>query len=147
MVVARAVLPGPRASDQLVFEMCHKILVVDDEDNVVRAIRISLELSGYQVTTARCGSEALQCVFSDPPDLIVLDVMMPEMDGFEVLEKLKANAVTAEIPVIMLTARDAYRDVQAAQQRGADFYWTKPFKPSELSALVSKILEEKVEAT
>ena len=130
----------------VVFKMCHKILVVDDEDNIARAIQINLELSGHEVISVRCGRDALERVFSDRPDLIVLDVMMPEMNGFEVLDKLKANEATAGIPVIMLTARDAYRDVQAAQRRGADFYWTKPFKLSELSALVNTILKEKVEA-
>ncbi|HVF09653.1 MAG TPA: response regulator [Abditibacteriaceae bacterium] len=126
--------------------MCHKILVVDDEEHITRAIQISLELSGCEVIIARRGDEALARVFSEGPDLIVLDVMMPDMDGFEVLDRLKANETTAAIPVIMLTARDSYGDVRKAQSLNADFYWTKPFKPSELSTLVQKILQEKVEA-
>jgi len=88
-----------------------RVLVVDDERHIVRLIQVNLEREGYQVLTAFDGKDGLQKAKTERPDLVVLDVMMPYMDGFEVLKSMKADPVTAEIPVIMLTAKAQDADV------------------------------------
>ncbi|MDF2441099.1 MAG: two-component system, OmpR family, alkaline phosphatase synthesis response regulator PhoP [Abditibacteriota bacterium] len=119
--------------------MPKKILAVDDERHIVRLVQINLQKEGYEVVTASNGREALEKVQSERPDLIVMDVMMPEMDGFEALETLKANEATAGIPIIMLTAKAQDADVFSGWQKGADLYLTKPFNPAELLTFVRRI--------
>ena len=119
--------------------MTRKILTCDDEKHIVRLIQVNLERQGYEVITAYNGAECLQKVKEDRPDLIVLDVMMPEMTGFEVLEALKKNPETESIPVIMLTARAQDSDVLRGWQSGVECYLTKPFNPMELIAFVKRI--------
>jgi two-component system, OmpR family, alkaline phosphatase synthesis response regulator PhoP len=121
--------------------MPKKILAVDDERHIVRLVEVNLARAGYQVVTAFDGREALQKVEAEKPDLVVLDVMMPYMDGFEVLRNLKANPVTAEIPVIMLTAKAQDADVFRGWQSGVDCYLTKPFNPMELLTFVKRIFD------
>ena len=116
-----------------------KILAVDDERHIVRLIQVNLERAGYQVMTAFDGPEALKKVEADKPDLIVLDVMMPRMDGFEVLKRLKAKPETSEIPVIMLTAKAQDADVFRGWSSGVSAYLTKPFNPLELITFVKRI--------
>ncbi|HIE52413.1 MAG TPA: response regulator transcription factor [Armatimonadetes bacterium] len=118
-----------------------KILAVDDEKHIVRLIQINLERAGYDVVTAYDGLEALKKVEEEQPDLIVLDVMMPQLDGFETLKRLKANPATAEIPVIMLTAKSQDADVFRGWQAGVDCYLTKPFNPMELLSFVKRIFD------
>ncbi|MEP6754255.1 MAG: response regulator [Chthonomonadales bacterium] len=119
--------------------MAKKILAVDDERHIVRLVQVNLERSGYEVVTAYDGKEALEKVNSEHPDLIVLDVMMPYMDGFEVLQNLKREPATRDIPVIMLTAKAQDADVFRGWQSGVDCYLTKPFNPMELIAFVKRI--------
>jgi two-component system alkaline phosphatase synthesis response regulator PhoP/two-component system response regulator VicR len=121
--------------------MAKKILAVDDEKHIVRLVQINLEKEGYEVITANNGREALEKVASEKPDLIVMDVMMPEMDGLEALTQLKASATTADIPVIMLTAKAQDADVFRGWQSGADLYLTKPFNPMELITFVRRIFQ------
>ena len=121
--------------------MPKKILAVDDERHIVRLVEVNLQRAGYQVVTAYDGREALEKVKAEDPDLIVLDVMMPYMDGFEVLKNLKADPVTAEIPVIMLTAKAQDADVFRGWQSGVDCYLTKPFNPMELLTFVKRIFD------
>ena len=116
-----------------------KILAVDDERHIVRLIQVNLERAGYQVSTAFDGNEALKKVEGDKPDLIVLDVMMPRMDGFEVLKRLQANPETREVPVIMLTAKAQDADVFRGWASGVSAYLTKPFNPLELITFVKRI--------
>ena len=118
-----------------------KILAVDDERHIVRLVQVNLERQGYEVVTAFDGKEALEKVESENPDLIVLDVMMPYMDGFEVLQNLKKNQSTRDIPVIMLTAKAQDADVFRGWQSGVDCYLTKPFNPMELIAFVRRIFK------
>ena len=118
-----------------------KILVCDDEKNILRLIQVNLERAGYQVVTASDGKEALHMVASERPDLIVLDIMMSYMDGFEVLQNLRRNASTRDIPVIMLTAKSQDADVFRGWQSGVDCYLTKPFTPIELVSFVNRIFE------
>jgi two-component system alkaline phosphatase synthesis response regulator PhoP/two-component system response regulator VicR len=117
-----------------------KVLAVDDERHIVRLIQVNLERAGYQVATAFDGAEALKKVESDKPDLIVLDVMMPKMDGFEVLKRLQANPESREIPIVMLTAKAQDADVFRGWASGVSAYLTKPFNPLELITFVKRIL-------
>ena len=115
-----------------------RILVVDDEPNIVHLARLYLERDGYQVLAVGDGQEALDTIISEKPDLVVLDVMLPSVDGFEVCRRLRAqdNAV----PIIMVTARDDDIDKILGLELGADDYLTKPFNPRELVARVKAVL-------
>ena len=121
--------------------MPKKILVVDDEKHIVRLVQANLDRAGYTVVTANDGKEALQKVADENPDLVVLDVMMPYMDGFEVLQNLRRNPTTRDIPVIMLTAKAQDADVFKGWQSGVDCYLTKPFNPMELLSFVKRIFD------
>ncbi|MFA0751872.1 MAG: hypothetical protein SLRJCFUN_002275 [Candidatus Fervidibacter sp.] len=122
-----------------------RVLVVDDERHIVRLVQVNLERQGYEVLTAYDGVECLEKAKAEKPDLIVLDVMMPRMDGFEALQRLKSDPETSQIPVIMLTARAQDRDVLQGYQYGADLYLTKPFSPLELISLVKRVFESQEE--
>jgi two-component system KDP operon response regulator KdpE len=113
------------------------ILVVDDEARMVRFVRMNLELEGYQVSEAGSGIEALEKVRDDLPDLVLLDVMMPEMDGFETLERLREIST---VPVIMLTVKGDEEDRIRGLELGADDYVTKPFSPRELASRIRAVL-------
>ncbi len=113
------------------------ILVVDDEPRMTRFIRMNLELEGYQVIEARSGMEALKRVREDLPDLVILDVMMPEMDGFETLRLIRQ---VSTVPVIMLTVKAEEDDKVRGLELGADDYVTKPFSPRELASRVKALL-------
>lgn len=117
-----------------------KILVVDDEPDIVDIIRFYLQTNGYAVVCAADGPAALARVFADTPDLILLDVRMPGMSGFEVLQQLKADARTAQTPVILLTARADMPAVTQGWNLGADNYVTKPFDLNELARIVQNVL-------
>jgi two-component system KDP operon response regulator KdpE len=113
------------------------ILVVDDESRMVRFVRMNLELEGYQVAEASSGIEALDKVRDELPDLVVLDVMMPEMDGFETLARLREIST---VPVIMLTVKGDEEDRIRGLELGADDYVTKPFSPRELASRIRAVL-------
>ncbi len=121
--------------------MSKKILVVDDERHIVRLVQVNLQKDGYDVSTASNGREAIEQAQENRPDLIVMDVMMPEMDGFEALKHLKEDPKTEDIPVIMLTAKAQDADVFRGWQSGADLYLTKPFNPTELLSFVKRIFD------
>jgi len=116
------------------------ILAVDDEPNIVRLMQVNLERRGYRVETASNGAQALAKIKVNRPDLVVSDVMMPEMDGFELLANIRRDPALADLPVIMLTAKTADRDIMQGYQTGADMYLTKPFNPHELVQFVQRIL-------
>ena len=117
-----------------------RILAVDDEPNIVRLIQVNLERDGYTVETANNGAQALAKIRANRPDLLVSDVMMPEMDGFELLANIRRDPMLADLPVIMLTAKAQDKDVMEGYTRGADMYLTKPFNPMELKQFVKRIL-------
>jgi len=117
-----------------------RILAVDDEPNIVRLIQVNLERHGYQVETANNGAQALAKIRNSRPDLLVSDVMMPEMDGFELLANIRRDPGLMDLPVIMLTAKAQDKDVMEGYKTGADMYLTKPFNPQELLAFVKRIL-------
>jgi two-component system, OmpR family, alkaline phosphatase synthesis response regulator PhoP len=114
----------------------HRVLVVDDEPGIVDIARANLEAQGYQVIGAHDGQEALEKIRTEKPDLVVLDILMPEMDGWQVLQNMETDAEIAGIPVIMLTARVSDEDVLRGLEAGAVEYMTKPFYPQELVAAV-----------
>ena len=118
-----------------------KILVCDDERHIVRLIQVNLERQGWEVVTAYDGKEGLEKVKSEKPGLMVLDVMMPYMDGFEVLKSIRKEPETEKLPVIMLTAKAQDKDVFEGYHYGADMYLTKPFNPRELVTFVKRIAE------
>ncbi len=117
-----------------------KVLVVDDEPNVLRSLAQYLTIEDFVVETATNGEEALEKVDAFVPELILLDVMMPGMDGFEVLEKIKENPVHQNTPIIMLTAKDQSSDVLKGYQSGATSYLVKPFNLDELVETINQTL-------
>jgi DNA-binding response OmpR family regulator len=112
--------------------MANTVLVVDDSSDVRLVCRVNLEYHGFAVREAESGSEALEIVRRDPPDLVLLDVMMPNMDGWEILSTLKGDPSTAGIPVVMLTARTREADQIRGWRAGASDYIIKPFNPEAL---------------
>ena len=113
------------------------ILIVEDEKDIQELIRYNLSKEGYQVTSADSGEEGLQAVQSLHPDLVILDLMLPGMDGMEVCRQMKKNPATADIPIIMLTAKGDESDIVAGLEMGADDYVTKPFS---LKVFVTRVL-------
>jgi DNA-binding response OmpR family regulator len=120
-----------------------RILVVDDEDSVRQLFQIVLQHEGYEVILATNGAEALIAAHREKPDLIILDWMMPVMDGMSTLRQLRGDAATSQIPILMLTARQSDSDTHAALVEGADVYLTKPFEPQEVLSVISRLLPEK----
>jgi len=121
--------------------MAKRVLVVDDEPNIVMSLRFLMEREGLAVEVAPTGEAALQALERAPADLVLLDVMMPEIDGFEVCQRIRANPAWARTPIIMLTAKG--RDVERDKGRalGADEYITKPFSTRELVARIKQMLD------
>jgi DNA-binding response OmpR family regulator len=117
-----------------------RVLFADDDPGMRAIVYINLEAEGFDVTVVDDGEAALTEVDRSLPDLIVLDVMMPGRDGFDVLEQLKARPRTAEIPVVLLTAKAADADVWEGWKSGADYYMTKPFDPGELARFAHQVL-------
>jgi two-component system response regulator MprA len=117
-----------------------KVLVVDDEENIIELIRLGLRYEGFEVEVASNGEQALMLAQRVSPDLIILDVMMPGIDGLEVCRRLRHNPTTNDIPVLMLTAKDEVSDRILGLQTGADDYLTKPFDFYELLERIKAIL-------
>ncbi|HPM78974.1 MAG TPA: response regulator transcription factor [bacterium] len=120
------------------------ILVVDDEEDILELVRYNLAKEGYQVDCVASGEEALKLAKSKHPDLIILDLMLPGVDGFDVCKQLKRDIETASIPVVMLTAKGEDADIVAGLELGADDYITKPFSPRVLTARIRAALRRGV---
>jgi DNA-binding response OmpR family regulator len=123
------------------------ILVVDDAANIVELAQMYLEREGFRVESAGDGAEALEMIARQPPALMVLDLMLPEVDGWEVCRRVRAGKITPDLPILMLTARDDDVDKIVGLELGADDYMTKPFNPRELVARVKAILRRGRRAT
>ena len=124
--------------------MAHEsILAVDDEEDILELLRYNLSREGYRVTPATTGEEAVRLALSLLPDLILLDLLLPGMDGLEVCRRLKADARTRSIPLIMLTAKGEEADIVAGLELGADDYVTKPFSPRVLLARIRTVLRRR----
>jgi DNA-binding response OmpR family regulator len=117
-----------------------RILIADDEPPILLSLQFLMRDSGYEVAAARDGEEALRCIDAFRPDLVVLDVMLPRIDGFEVCRRVRACHRNAGIGIIMLTARGRDSDLQSGLAAGADAYLTKPFGTRELLATVAGLL-------
>jgi CheY-like chemotaxis protein len=120
--------------------MSHRILLVDDEAHMLRLAELSLRKGSFEIIIARNGREAVATAVREKPALIIMDVNMPEMDGLQALQTLKADAATADIPVIMLTARGHQLTRQEAENTGASAFLTKPYSPTQLLAEAQRIL-------
>lgn len=123
--------------------MTRKLLIADDEPNILISLEYLLKREGYQVTVARDGQEALDAVGRECPDLLLLDVMMPRKNGFEVCQALRADERFAALKILMLTAKGRDTDVAKGQALGADAYMTKPFATRELVQKIADMLEGK----
>jgi DNA-binding NarL/FixJ family response regulator len=120
--------------------MSKRLLIVDDEPNLLRAVAACLKTENYEVSTARSGREALLHLAESVPDLIVSDIRMPGMDGYQLVRQLRGSPRTALVPIIFLTAKDETADRIEGFRAGIDAYLTKPFEPEELIAVVNGIL-------
>lgn len=119
-----------------------KILIVEDEEDMVYAIKLLLECAGYEVIAAGDGQEGLAKARQEKPDLIVLDLMLPKIDGYKVCRMLKFDAKYNKIPIVMFTARAQEKDKEMGRQVGADLYFTKPFQPEVLLGGIKELLKD-----
>lgn len=122
--------------------MPKRILVVEDETQLVDLMKMRLEANNYEVITAYDGQEALEKTRREKPDLIILDLMLPKMDGYKVCGLLKKDTRYAKIPIVMFTARAQEGDIKLGEELGADAYITKPFEPQVLLSKIKELLEK-----
>ena len=120
--------------------MSAKVLVVDDEDSITLSLRHLMKREGYAVSVARDGEEALAAVAGDPPDLILLDVMIPKRDGYDVCQTIRANPAWSAVKIIMVSAKGRDIEVEKGLALGADAYVTKPFSTRELAEMVRGLI-------
>jgi CheY-like chemotaxis protein len=118
----------------------NRILVVEDEESLLKLESILLSSKGYSVTGVMDGRSALEEVKANNPDLVILDIMLPEIDGFEVCRRIKEDPVSSHIPVLILTAKKNSQDLARGQQVGCDAYITKPFKSAKVLDMVQELL-------
>ena len=118
-----------------------RVLIADDDVDALRLVGMMLERQGYEILAAANGQQALQKAIETQPDLLILDVMMPDMDGYEVASKIRSHPATESIPILMFTAKTSVNDKIAGFQAGADDYLTKPIHPRELASRVEALLE------
>lgn len=121
--------------------MNKRLLIVEDNKNIIMQIRMALEARGFSVEVATDGVTAMEMAFNRKPDLILLDLVIPKLDGFLVLEGLKKDAQTQQIPVIVISAKAAEEDIRRARKLGASEYLVKPFEPKEIADAINRILD------
>jgi DNA-binding response OmpR family regulator len=117
------------------------VLLVDDDPVILKLLQVNFEMEGYSVSCANDGVEGLEMARANHPDIVLLDIMMPRMDGLEVTKALKGDPKTKDIPIILLSAKAQASDIQAGKDIGADDYLPKPFDPLELLERVGQLLE------
>ena len=122
--------------------MQKKILIVEDEESLLKLESILLTTKGYLVQGVTSGIAALEAIDEEMPDLVLLDVMLPKMDGFEVCSRIKQNPATKHIPVILLTAKKTPEDISRGKDVGADEYITKPFKSAMVMETIAKLVQD-----
>jgi len=120
--------------------MTKKVLIVDDEKNIAISVQFLMKREGFEVLVAHDGEEGLEKIRSERPDLVLLDVMMPKLDGFEVCKAVRADSELARIRIVMLTAKGREAEIEKGISLGADAYMPKPFSTSELVDKVNKLL-------
>ena len=121
--------------------MTKRVLLIEDEANIAEAIRFILSRDGWQVQVLASGQGALETVASVQPDLVILDLMLPDMSGLEILVALRAQVSTTNLPVLMLTAKGQGRDREAAIRAGVSAFMTKPFANADIRAMVRQLLD------
>src|SRR4026209_1116124 len=117
-----------------------RILICDDDPAILRVLEVNLEVEGYDVLLAHQGEEAYEVALAEKPDLIILDIMMPRLDGYQTCEKLKATDDTREIPVVFLSAKAQQSDIDKGREYGVADYLTKPFDPTDLLDVVERLV-------
>jgi len=120
--------------------MTHKILIADDDPIIIKLLQVNLEMEGYDVVTAQDGQDAVEKAGKENPDLVMLDIMMPRMDGWAARQALLADPALKDIPVIFLSARAQQADLRKGYEAGVAEYITKPFDPVDLLDVVQKVL-------
>jgi DNA-binding response OmpR family regulator len=120
--------------------MPQKIMIVDDDVETLRLVGLMLQRQGFEVISTTNGAQALNLVASTAPDLIIMDVMMPDMDGYQATRRLRKEAIAADTPILMFTAKSQVEDKVAGYEAGVDEYITKPIHPAELIARVKSLL-------
>ena len=116
-----------------------RILICDDDPVILRLLEVNLELEGYEVLLAHNGEMAIEVASAELPDLVILDIMMPRLDGYQTCQKLKETPATKDIPVIFLSAKAQQSDVEKGKQYGVSDYLTKPFDPGDLIDTVERL--------
>lgn len=122
--------------------MTKRVLLVEDEPNIVESLTFVLSRAGFEVEVRANGQQGLDAALSNPPDILILDVMLPELDGFEILRRLRADQRGKDLPIIMLTAKGQKEDRDTALDRGADMFITKPYSNADLVAAVKKLVTD-----
>jgi CheY-like chemotaxis protein len=117
-----------------------RILICDDDPAILRVLQVNLEIEGYEVLAAQNGEDAVKVALAERPDLVILDIMMPRLDGYQACERLKANDDTRDIPVVFLSAKAQQSDIQRGKDYGVADYLTKPFDPMDLLDVVERLL-------
>lgn len=134
------ILVGPALSPDR-WKPMGKVLLVDDHPDILRLLQMSLKNEGHTILTASDGAAALDQIQQERPDIVILDVVMPEVDGYRVLNRVKTDPALQDIIIVMLTVRDQPEDMALGLDIGADFYLTKPFRPTDVTTLVQRIFE------
>ena len=117
-----------------------RILICDDDPAILRVLEVNLEVEGYDVLLARHGEEAIEVAAAEHPDLIILDIMMPRLDGYQTAERLKSMDKTRDIPVVFLSAKAQQSDIDKGRSYGVESYLTKPFDPNDLLDVVERLV-------
>jgi two-component system alkaline phosphatase synthesis response regulator PhoP len=133
-------IQGKSASDEKTEQQTQRILVVDDEEGIVKLVKMYLEHYHYEVITANDGQEGLEKAKTDKPDLIVLDLMLPKINGYKVCGLLKKDTKYAKTPIVLFTAKAQEKDVKLGEEVGADAYITKPFEPEVLLSKIEELI-------
>jgi DNA-binding response OmpR family regulator len=121
--------------------MTKRVLLAEDEPNIVESLTFLMERAGFEVTVETDGRQALDAALDDVPDVLILDVMLPELDGYEVLRRLRADRRANKLPVVMLTAKGQREERETALECGADLFLTKPFANSDIIAAVKQLVD------
>ncbi len=124
--------------------MAKRVLLAEDEPNIVESLTFLLDRAGYEVSVETDGRKALNAALSDAPDVLILDVMLPELDGYEILRLLRSDSRATNLPIVMLTAKGQREDRETALDYGADMFITKPFANSEIVAAVERFADGRV---
>lgn len=119
-----------------------RVLVCDDDPVILRLLQVNLELEGYDVLSATNGVEAVSVATAEDPDLVILDIMMPRMDGYEACERIKGNDKTKDTPIIFLSAKAQLADIERGTVSGVSEYLTKPFDPAQLVAVIERLVRD-----